>query len=178
MHQLAPINTLQLEIKACWWRIPKYSFFSSTIFASSFKNEISLIWKTTKKQVVNQHVMIALKNYPNSMKKIIHILTTHLSPLTKGRKLLRISLPKCFFYVISLTEVFFLNSYTVQKTVILLLCRTQCWRSWKKEMKLDNQEMWKPVNVPLIETTAYNHWMSGTRGKIQRLYYSLWYSIY
>lgn len=65
---------------------PPIFMFSSTLFASFFKNEISLLWNTTKQQVVNQQVVIALKNYPSSMKKQIHILTTHLPPLNKEKK--------------------------------------------------------------------------------------------
>lgn len=60
--------------------------FSSTFFASFFKNEISLLWNTTKQQVANQQVVIALKYFPSSMKKQIHILTTQLPPLNKQKK--------------------------------------------------------------------------------------------
>lgn len=61
--------------------------FSSTSFASFFKNEIFLLCNTTKQQVVNQQVVIALKDYPSSMKNIILILTIfYLSSLNKQKK--------------------------------------------------------------------------------------------
>lgn len=39
--------------------------FPITFFASFSKNEISLLWNTTKQQVVNQQVVITLKNDPS-----------------------------------------------------------------------------------------------------------------